>query len=210
MITVGAGIGTLGSTFNAFATVIASNAAGVPFTSGLLLRVFILLVCLAAGILYVMRYAARVKVNPDLSVVAAQREDNVTLFLKGSAPGAPPPEFTRVREIILALFGLTFVMMLYGVIAPGWLVGRDVGPLPRDGDPDLLRRQVLVRRPDSTSTPSSTPSSTAPATFSGVALIIGVARARPSSWSWMPARSPTPSYTRWPRSLAGFGNVALR
>ena len=42
VIMLGCGIGTLGSTFNAFATVIASNAAGVPFTDGLLLRVFIL------------------------------------------------------------------------------------------------------------------------------------------------------------------------
>ena len=32
-VMLGAGIGTLGSTFNAFATVIASNAAGVPFTA---------------------------------------------------------------------------------------------------------------------------------------------------------------------------------
>ncbi len=124
VIMLGAGIGTLGSTFNAFATVIASNAAGVPFTSGLLLRVFILLVCLAAGILYVMRYAARVKVNPDLSVVAAQREDNIAHFLKGAAAGAPLPDFTRVRGIILALFGLTFAMMLYGVIALGWWMGQ--------------------------------------------------------------------------------------
>ena len=83
VIMLGAGIGTLGSTFNAFATVIASNAAGVPFTDGLMLRVFILFACLAAGILYVMRYASRVKVDPAYSVVAAQREDNITHFLKG-------------------------------------------------------------------------------------------------------------------------------
>ena len=53
VIMLGCGIGTLGSTFNAFATVIASNAAGVPFTDGLLLRVLILFACLAAGILFV-------------------------------------------------------------------------------------------------------------------------------------------------------------
>ena len=124
VIMLGCGIGTLGSTFNAFATVIASNAAGVPFTDGLLLRVFILFACLAAGILFVMRYARRVKADPARSVVAAQREDNIAHFLKGAEVGAPLPEFTRVREIILALFGLTFVMMLYGVIARGWWMGQ--------------------------------------------------------------------------------------
>ena len=34
IIMLGAGVGTLGSTINPFATVIASNAAGVPFTNG--------------------------------------------------------------------------------------------------------------------------------------------------------------------------------
>jgi uncharacterized ion transporter superfamily protein YfcC len=121
---LGAGIGTLGSTFNAFATVIASNAAGVPFTEGLLLRVFILCACLAAGIVFVMRYAQRVKAEPARSVVAAQREDNIQHFLKGSELGAPLPEFNRVREIILALFGLTFVIMLWGVISQGWWMGQ--------------------------------------------------------------------------------------
>jgi uncharacterized ion transporter superfamily protein YfcC len=124
VILLGAGIGTLGSTFNAFATVVASNAAGVPFTQGLALRVFILVACLAAGILYVMRYARRVKADPARSVVAAQREDNVQHFLKGSDVGAPLPEFNRVREVILALFGLTFVLMLYGVIGRGWWMGQ--------------------------------------------------------------------------------------
>ncbi len=36
----------------------------------------------------------------------------------------PLPEFTRTRSIILALFGLTFVLMLYGVIALGWWMGQ--------------------------------------------------------------------------------------
>ncbi len=124
VIMLGCGIGTLGSTFNAFATVVASNAAGVPFTDGLALRVLILFVCLAVGILYVVRYARRVKADPSRSVVAAQREDNLKHFLKGAEVGTPLPEFNRTREVILALFGLTFVAMLYGVIAKGWWMGQ--------------------------------------------------------------------------------------
>ncbi len=124
VIMLGCGIGTLGSTFNAFATVVGSNAAGVPFTDGLLLRVFILVACLAAGILFVVRYARAVKADPARSVVAAQREANVQHFLKGAEAGAPLPEFNRVREAILGLFGLTFALMLYGVIAKGWWMGQ--------------------------------------------------------------------------------------
>lgn len=124
VILLGCGIGTLGSTFNAFATVVGSNAAGVPFTDGLLLRVFILVACLAAGILFVVRYARAVKADPARSAVAAQREDNLQHFLKGAEAGAPLPDFNRTREVILGLFALTFVLMLYGVIAKGWWMGQ--------------------------------------------------------------------------------------
>jgi uncharacterized ion transporter superfamily protein YfcC len=124
VILLGCGIGTLGSTFNAFATVIASNAAGVPFTEGLMLRTVILAACLLAGILFVMRYARRIKADPSRSIIAAQHDENIAHFLKGSELGAPLPKFTRVREIILALFALTFGIMLYGVIALDWWMGQ--------------------------------------------------------------------------------------
>lgn len=64
IILIGAGIGVLGSTINPFATIIASNAAQVPFTDGLVLRLVILLGGLAICIAYVMRYAHRVKGRP--------------------------------------------------------------------------------------------------------------------------------------------------
>lgn len=124
VILLGAGIGTMGSTFNAFATVIASNAAGVPFTDGLMLRVAILVVSLAAGIAFVMRYASRVKADPSRSIVADLRQDHIDHFLKGETAGdGALPTLTRTRGIILALFGLTFVIMLVGVISLGWWMG---------------------------------------------------------------------------------------
>ena len=65
IIMLGAGVGTLGSTINPFATVIASNAAGVPFTNGLPLRFLILglgwLACVA------VRHALR-RARPQGSV----------------------------------------------------------------------------------------------------------------------------------------------
>jgi uncharacterized ion transporter superfamily protein YfcC len=114
----------MGSTFNAFATVIASNAAGVPFTDGLMLRVIILAASLAAGIAFVMRYASRVKADPSRSVVADLRQDHIDHFLKGeTAEDGALPTLTRVRGIILILFALTFVIMLVGVISLGWWMG---------------------------------------------------------------------------------------
>lgn len=124
VIMLGAGIGTLGSTFNAFATVVASQGAGIPFTDGIVLRFVILAACLAAGILFVMRYARRVKEDPSRSIVADMAEGNRAHFLKGAqGDDGGFPEMTGVRSIILALFGLTFAVMIYGVVFLEWWMG---------------------------------------------------------------------------------------
>lgn len=80
-ILIGAGIGVLGSTINPFATVIAANAAGIPFTEGMILRVVILLGGLVICAAYVMRYAHRVKTDPSRSIVAGQADAHRRLFL---------------------------------------------------------------------------------------------------------------------------------
>jgi len=128
VIMLGAGIGTLGSTFNAFATVVASQGAGIPFTTGIVLRFVILVACLAIGILYVMRYARRVQAEPSRSIVADMATENRNFFLKSSEEeGDNLPELTTIRSIILGLFGLTFVAMIYGVVALDWWMGEMSG-----------------------------------------------------------------------------------
>jgi uncharacterized ion transporter superfamily protein YfcC len=63
IILIGAGVGVLGSTINPFATVIAANAASIPFTEGMALRFAILGGTLLISIAYVMRYAARAAIS---------------------------------------------------------------------------------------------------------------------------------------------------
>ncbi|MEM8957681.1 MAG: YfcC family protein [Pseudomonadota bacterium] len=118
IILVGAGVGVLGSTINPFATTIASNAAGVSFTSGIWLRLVLLLGGLAICILYVMRYAARVKADPSRSVVADRRVENEAYFLKNAPEGTP--SLTLNQTMVLVLFGLTFAVMIWGVSVQGW------------------------------------------------------------------------------------------
>ena len=122
IIMLGAGIGTLGSTINPFATVIAANAAGVPFTDGIVLRFVILILCWLACVVYVMRYAERVRLDPDRSVVADRRVANEEHFLKGrdTAGEADSREFTVKHKIILMIFALTFAIMIWGVSTGGW------------------------------------------------------------------------------------------
>ncbi len=119
IIMLGAGVGTLGSTINPFATVIASNAAGVPFTDGIVLRSVILLACWLVCVVFVMRYAERVRQDPSKSIVADRKESNEEHFMRGRDE-AGTPDLTTTRTIILLIFGLSFAVMIWGVSAGGW------------------------------------------------------------------------------------------
>jgi len=119
IILLGAGIGTLGSTINPFATVIASNAAGVAFTDGLALRLVILLGGLAICIAYVMRYASRVQRDPSLSRVADLAADHRAAFAGAAGKGAGDV-LTGTQSVVLILFALTFAALIWGVSSQGW------------------------------------------------------------------------------------------
>ncbi len=116
VILLGAGIGVLGSTINPFATGIASDFAGVPISEGLGLRIVLLVVGLAIGIGFVLRYAERVRRDPSTSLVYSMKEANEQHFSSGSAGAGEAVELTSRHKCILGLFGLAFVVMIYGVI----------------------------------------------------------------------------------------------
>lgn len=119
IVLVGSGVGVLGSTINPFATVIASDASGIPFTQGMGLRLTILALSFLAGCYYVMRYAKKVRENPSHSVVADMKESNEKHFLEKSGK-KDTAEFTLRHKIILVIFALTFAVMIWGVAAAGW------------------------------------------------------------------------------------------
>ncbi|HEV2824317.1 MAG TPA: YfcC family protein, partial [Actinomycetota bacterium] len=115
VLLLGCGIGTLGSTLNPFATGIASGFAGSSISEGLISRLVILLIGLAVGIWFVLRYADRVKRDPAASVVHDMKEDNEARF-RATAGDGDVQVLTGKHKVILAVFGLAFVMMMYGVI----------------------------------------------------------------------------------------------
>jgi uncharacterized ion transporter superfamily protein YfcC len=125
LLLLGCGIGVLGSTINPFATGIASGFAGTSIDEGLIGRLVILVVGTAAGIWFVMRYAAKVKADPAKSMVYAQKSENEAAF-RGAEATADDAALPGREKAVLALFFLAFVVMIYGVIP--W---EDLGvPLP--------------------------------------------------------------------------------
>ena len=109
VILLGAGAGIISSTVNPFATGIAAGFAGVSLGEGILLRALQWVVFEGAAIWFVMAYAARVKRDPARSVVGVGAG-------KIQANMEETVEFTPKRKVIMAIFTLTFLIMIYGVI----------------------------------------------------------------------------------------------
>ena len=119
VIMVGAGIGVIGSTINPFSTAIASNAAGIPFTQGLALRLVILALGWLICVVYMMHYAERVRKDPASSLVADLRASNEAHFLR-NRESHREVLLTGQQKLILVMFGATFAAMVWGVSSRGW------------------------------------------------------------------------------------------
>jgi uncharacterized ion transporter superfamily protein YfcC len=113
ILLLGCGIGVLGSTINPFATGIASGFAGTSISEGLIGRLVILIVGTAIGIVFVLRYADRVKADPSRSLVYGMKAENEARFQATEEGGGA---LTRPQQVVLALFFLAFAVMIYGVI----------------------------------------------------------------------------------------------
>ncbi|MEH6535949.1 MAG: YfcC family protein [Psychroserpens sp.] len=117
-IFLGSGIGSMCSTINPFATIIASDAAGISWTEGLENRIIMLVVCLSITILYILRYAKRVKADPTKSIIYDQKEALEELF--GLNKMSSTIKFTNRMRLILVIFSLCFVVMIIGVSMLDW------------------------------------------------------------------------------------------
>ena len=116
-IMVGAGVGTLASTVNPFATGVASDAAGIGVGDGIGLRILMYLVLTTVAILYVLRYARKVKKDPATSLVAAQEDPGQSAVeaLDEAATKEPEP-MTGRQKAVLWVFAGTFLLMIFSVI----------------------------------------------------------------------------------------------
>jgi uncharacterized ion transporter superfamily protein YfcC len=118
VIFAGSHIGYLASTTNPFATIIASDAAGVDWTDGLYGRLLMLVLGSALCIAYIIRYGRRVRANPAASLVQPG-EGDVPVHATATA-GEAPARLGGKNAALLALFGLTFVVMIFGVSRLHW------------------------------------------------------------------------------------------
>jgi len=117
-IFIGSAIGTMCSTINPFSTIIASDSAGINWTTGLYGRIFMLALGVVICIGYILRYANKVKKNPESSIIYEDRERIASMFL-GKETEEPQKLNGRMR-LILLVFTLCFLVMIVGVSKLHW------------------------------------------------------------------------------------------
>lgn len=167
-IYMGSSIGTMFATVNPFSSVIASNAAGITFTQGLTMRTVGLVIATIITIIYIVNYGKKVKKDPSKSLIYSQKQEIEDKFLSGYE-SKEIPEFNFRRKLMLSIFGLAFVVMVWGVSTKEWwftemtalflVVGIIIGAISGMGEKEFVNKFVAGA-----------------ADLIGVALIIGVAR----------------------------------
>lgn len=114
----GTQLGTLASFTNPFSTIIASNAAGINWTDGLTERCIMFALTCIIFIWYIVRYAQKVKKDPQASLLYGGSEVP-PLALPVTEEKKKTPLDSRTK-ILLGLFFLTFAMMIFGVVKLEW------------------------------------------------------------------------------------------
>ncbi len=101
----------MASTVNPFATGVASDGAGIALGTGISLRILMYIVLVATSILFVLRYANKIKKDPSKRLVPLTPEDEAL-----SLESEEPPEMSGQQKLVIWIFMLTFVLMIYSVI----------------------------------------------------------------------------------------------
>jgi uncharacterized ion transporter superfamily protein YfcC len=116
-IYIGSSIGTMISTINPFSAIIASNAAGITWTTGLYGRIILLVLGTAFCIWYIIRYAERVRKDPTKSIIYSQKEEIEKLF---AVKTNVEIKFNLRISLILIVFAASFITMIIGVSMLHW------------------------------------------------------------------------------------------
>jgi len=113
LVYVAGQVGFAAATTNPFTVNIAQDIAGVPLNSAIGFRLVFFGCCMAVTLIYVLRYGAKVRRDPEASIMAG---DTFELADQDSAP----PALTRSHVAILVSCAAIFVFILYAVQEMGW------------------------------------------------------------------------------------------
>jgi len=119
MCYVAAHVGFAGAFINPFTIGIAQGLAELPALSGIEYRIFIWFLLTTVAIVIVMRYASRVKKDPESSPVY---ELDLERWPRDSNASINAEKMTGRQIAVLVLLGVTIAGLIYGVMKYEWYV----------------------------------------------------------------------------------------
>jgi len=109
-------MGFASATTNPFTIGIAQSIAELPLFSGLGFRVLIFVVFVGTSIIWTMRYASKIKKNPELSLMKGISVGNLEI----DRAELDKTEFTTKRKVTLLIFLATIILIVYTSLELGW------------------------------------------------------------------------------------------
>lgn len=114
-------VGFASATTNPFTIGIAQAYADLPMFSGLLYRWIIFVAFVGVYILFVMRYAAKIKANPERSLLYGLNFSAFHVNLEEKV------EFTTKHKVILCGMVATIGVIIFGSLRLGWYINEMAG-----------------------------------------------------------------------------------
>lgn len=115
IICLGEFVGFMGATLNPYSVGVAQAIAEVELYSGTGYRVICFILFMTISIFYVMRYGAKIKKNPQLSVM--EGEKSIHAFERGELNQF---NFTKKDALILLDVLIILIILMYGLMNLGW------------------------------------------------------------------------------------------
>ncbi len=112
---IGMGIGFASGVLNLYTTGISQTLVGLPIYSGIVFRTVALVIFYIISMIYIIKYAKKIKKDPSKSVVAEHYIRQANEDVKQEIV-----EFTLGRKLALISLVLVFVLQAYGAIKLKW------------------------------------------------------------------------------------------
>ncbi len=119
IVYLGVAVGFAAATINPFTIGVAQQVSGVPLFSGIEYRIFCFVIFMGVAMIYVWRYAQKVKKNPEKSILYGEKLDLIEV---GSREELMSKSFTTVQKISCVLFVFTIGMLMFGTLKLGWYI----------------------------------------------------------------------------------------
>lgn len=123
---VGAASGFAGAFFNPFTVAIAQGIAGLPTYSGMGYRMIIWALGTAMAIVFVMRYAARVRKNPRYSPTFEEDLERRKKLQLNLSP-TELVQLTPAHKRVLLLFLAGMALLVFGILRFKWYINEIAG-----------------------------------------------------------------------------------